>query len=143
MRDFIDSTLRSKDGEEYERTAVPDEVRRFINGRISKDTNQEPYLRAEGLSARERLDYCDISHYEKLIEKNWDVFETVFGSIAQLQQNLEEWKSLRNSLMHTRKPTRIQELRGEAAIWWLNYAMDAAVDATSSASGRSSDITAV
>lgn len=132
IRDFIDARLTAVAGINYWKKTMPGDVVVFVKERITSHLSHHPYLDAlEYNSGRARLDFCDVSHYDKIIMKNWDVFGEVFQRKDDFQTHMNAFRNLRNCIQHNRKPTQVEQKNGEAAILWIRGALDK-FDASSS-----------
>ncbi len=136
IRDFIDERLIAIVGEAYWKSTMPGDTithcKELIEGHIAR----HPYLDQSGfITGRSRLNFCDVSDYEKIFMKNWNVFSDYFQSKPELSTHMAAFRNLRNCIQHNRKPTPVEEKNGEAAIIWLNGVLDKydAVLATASA----------
>ena len=68
----------------------------------------------------DRLDYCDIYSYQKIIEKFWDVFNSIFLSKDTMKQHFQNIVELRNPERHVREPNRVQIDLGKASLKWFD-----------------------
>jgi len=119
IRDFIDHRLIALVGSHYWRQTMPGDVivraKELIKGRQER----QPYIE-EPQTDRERLDFCDVGDYEKILLKNWDQFEEYFIRKEELQRHLAAYSALRNCAQHNRKPTDVELKNGQAAMLWAN-----------------------
>jgi hypothetical protein len=125
IRDFIDHRLRAVMGDHYWKEAMPGDVISDTKQVIASHISRHPYEDwSQYPPGRKRLDFCDVSHYEKIILKNWTQFEGFFDRKDQFQAHMEAYRTLRNSVHHNREPSEIDRKRGEAAMMWLERIMD-------------------
>lgn len=125
LRDFIDHRLTAVLGPYYWKQAMPGDVIGHVKKLIGEHLQRHPYEdRDEFASPRRRLDFCDVSHYEKIILKNWSVFAHLFGRKDEVQRYLDAYRTLRNCVAHNRKPTDIEQKSGETAMMWLGRVLD-------------------
>jgi hypothetical protein len=122
LRDCIDGVLVELAGKGYWKSHVPPAVRDNAEKRIKDALAKYPELREANFSEpRSRLDYCNVMDYRTIIENgaNWAAFEKVFRRKQDLQTYLTNFSEYRNSVMHNRKMTELEEKNGEASLLWL------------------------
>jgi len=125
LRDFIDHVLTAYLGPNYWKQAMPGDVIVDVKELIADLLSRHPYEdQAQFLSARRRLDFCDVSHYEKIILKNWRQFEGSFQRKEEFERHSSAYRKLRNCVQHNRKPTDIEQKNGEAAMLWFEKIID-------------------
>jgi hypothetical protein len=125
IRDLIDSRLSAAVGQYYWKQTMPGDVITYVKEKIADYMTKNPQVDQMQLqSGRRRLDFCDVSHYEKIINKNWALFGPVFADQQATQQHLVSYRVLRNAVAHNREPSVIEQKLGDAAIIWLNAVMD-------------------
>ena len=120
MRDFIDDRLTAVIGKQYWKQTMPGDVIARAKNLIADWQKRHPY--AEDLqfaSGRRRLDFCDVSDYEKIFAKNWPQFEEFFQHKQTLQTHMAAYRTLRNCVQHNRTPSTVELKMGEAALTWL------------------------
>lgn len=123
LRDFIDHRLQGTLGRSYWKKAMPGDVITSVRELITNWQNKHPY-EEQPHSGRARLDFCDVSHYEKICLKNWEQFGEIFRDKNETQKHLAAYKNLRDPIQHNRTPTVVVQKNGEAAIIWLNGVID-------------------
>jgi len=120
LRDFIDARLSAVAGPYYWRPTMPGDVivavRELIKERLSRHPYEDESMFATG---RRKLDFCDVSHYEKIILKNWPAFGDIFQRKGEFQRHMASYCDLRNAVQHNREPSDIERPLGEAAMTWL------------------------
>lgn len=125
IRDFIDQVLRAVSGDHYWKEAMPGDVISDTRDTIANHIARHPYEDwSQYPPGRKRLDFCDVSHYEKIILKNWAQFETYFDRKDQFQSHMDAFRTLRNSVHHNRDVSDVDRKRGEAAMMWLERILD-------------------
>jgi hypothetical protein len=143
LRDFIDHRLTAVLGPFYWKQAIPSDVVGHVRNLIGEHLTRHPYEdRNEFAAPRRRLDFCDVSHYDKIILKNWSQFAQLFGRKDDVQRYMDAYRTLRNCVAHNRKPTDIEQKSGEAAMMWLGRILDrydAEISAYSEASEENDD----
>lgn len=133
IRDLIDERLNATLGDEYWKLAIPGDVSAKTRKRIKGHLKKHPYEDwSQFPPGRSRLDFCDVSDYQKIILSNWATFESVFGHKQTFSQHMESFSVLRNSLAHHRTINDVEKMTGEAAILWLRQALDTYADNSSS-----------
>jgi len=124
LRDFIDHRLISVMGAHYWRKTMPGDVVTKVKGFIEEWKARHPY-EDEPRSGRQRLDFCDVGDYEKIIMKNWDQFGEFFGQRKdELSKHMAAYRALRNCVQHNRPPTDVEQKNGDAALLWLGRILD-------------------
>jgi hypothetical protein len=125
LRDFIDHRLAAVLGAAYWKQAMPGDVITYVKDRISEHRSRHPYDdEAQFASGRRRLDFCEVSHYEKIFLKNWAQFEEFFLRKDELQRHMSAYRVLRNPVQHNREPSDIEVENGLTAMKWLERILD-------------------
>ena len=116
----IHSVLYEEFGENYWQEKIPQDVHVNINERIKEKLQKQPYEKKEDYEQPIRkFEFCDVMDYAKIILKNWNLFEDVFGSKEQLDKHFKNFKEYRNSVKHARTMTNVEKKEGEASIEWI------------------------
>jgi hypothetical protein len=140
IRDFIDERLTAVVGDTYWKSAIPGDVIASVKEKIDGHISRQPYLdQSDFKSGRSRLDFCDVSDYEKIFMKNWSIFVDHFQRKPELSKHMAAFRELRNCVQHNRKPTKVEEKNGEAAILWLRGILDKYDTMLASASAENGD----
>jgi len=125
LRNFIDHRLTAVVGLHYWKRTMPGDVittvKQLVAERLSRHPYEDPSQFALG---RRRLDFCDVSHYEKIILKNWAQFEDLFQRKNEFQRHIAAYRALRNCVQHNRQSSDIEQQLGEAAMTWLERILD-------------------
>ncbi|MCP4537382.1 MAG: hypothetical protein GY832_09560 [Chloroflexi bacterium] len=125
LRDFIHHRLTGVISPYYWKDAIPGDVITHIKKRIKEHLERHPYKTwSDFPTGRVRLEFCDVSHYEKIILKNWPQFEELFQRKEEFQRHITAYRTLRNCVQHNREPTDVEQLSGKAAIAWLERILD-------------------
>jgi len=125
LRDFIDHRLTAVVGPHYWKPTMPGDVVTAVKQLIAEQLSRHPYEDSlQFASGRRRLDFCDVSHYEKIILKNWAQFEEFFQRKEEFQRHIAAYRTLRNCVQHNRQPSDIEQQLGKAAITWLERILD-------------------
>ena len=88
-----------------------------INERIEAERKRNPFLNQFKI---DKLDYCDIYTYKKIIETFWVDFEPVLLSKRTMKTHFENIVELRNPERHVRKTNKIQTELGKASLKWFD-----------------------
>ena len=116
----IHSILYEDFGEDYWKEKVPQDVQELVEKRIKERLQKQPYEKKEDYEqAINKLEFCDLMDYPKIILKNWNLFEDIFGSKEQLDKHFKSLKEYRNAIKHNRKINEIERKEGEIATEWL------------------------
>lgn len=123
FRDFIDHRLSAVVGINYWKRTMPGDVITKVREQIAEWRARHPW-EDDPRRGRDRLDFCDVGHYESIILKNWDQFSDIFQKKEEVQQHMAAYRRLRNPVQHNRPPSEIEQRNGEAAILWFNHVLD-------------------
>jgi len=125
LRDFIDHRLSIGMGPNYWVRAMPGDVITEVKSKIATHLGHNPAEKESNFqSGRARLDFCDLSQYERIIMKNWEAFSGYFLSKARLSDHMRAYCDLRNAIAHSRKPNQVELMNGSAALLWLQGILD-------------------
>src|SRR3989344_5505877 len=126
IRKIIDLKLSNKYEQDYWRSdVIPEDLRNNVNEKIKKELRLRPDLKEQFGTSRAKLDNCDVMDYLKIILKNWEIFEDVFGSKEETQTQFKNLQIFRNALKHIKTysdSTELDELtqkKGEVSLLWL------------------------
>jgi len=115
LRDFIDERLTAVLGPHYWKKTVPGDVTASVERRISEEKNAHPFKDEDQFaSGRARLDFCDVSAYEKIVSKNWTQFGEFLGGRGVFERHMSAFRRLRNCVKHSREYNDIDEQAGGA-----------------------------
>ena len=117
FRIIIDSNLTEKYGAEYWKEAIPGDIQEGVKERIKQNKLRYPDQSIQ--SDLEKLSFCDVSDYRKIITKYWGLFEDEFHSLGDFERNYIYFQDYRNGIKHTRTLTSIESKQGEAAVEWF------------------------
>jgi hypothetical protein len=125
IRDFVDERLNAIVGPGYWKSTIPGDIVAQVRDRINEHLSRNPYRdESEFANGRSRLDFCDVSDYEKILFKSWSVFGEFFQRKTELSTHMSAFRNLRNCIQHNRTPTKVEEKSGEAAVIWLKGILD-------------------
>lgn len=125
LRDFIDLRLASVVGPNYWKQTMPGDVVTRVKDLITDWEHRHPYEDpAQFVVGRNRLNFCDVADYEKIILKNWVQFEDFFRHKPSLQTHMAAYRTLRNCVQHNRPPSQVELMSGQAAMTWLQGVLD-------------------
>ncbi len=119
IRELIDDYLTEEYEEGYWDKAIPQDIKETVNKKIEQEVKTKPYRKEELNSPEKKLQFCDIMDYSKIILKNWNLFEEVFGSKEELDTHFKSLKSLRNPVKHVRDIDEVDKAKGKAGLLWL------------------------
>lgn len=118
VRDFVHQQLVEAEGENRYWGTIPNDVNANVQRRISSQQEEHPELDVD--SDRERLNYCDVTDYAKIINNRWDVFEDHFPSREAVNDRFLDFSDYRNAVAHNREADHFTKLDGEVAIEWID-----------------------
>ena len=125
LRDFIDDRFLAVVGYGYFRKKVPQDIKASVKTLIEEWQSRHPGADGSDFArGRRRLDFCDVSHYQKIILRNWAQFAEFFKRKDEFQRHMQGYRTIRNCIHHNRVPTDIEQHLGEAAITWLEQILD-------------------
>lgn len=127
LRELIHVVLSGVD-ERYWNPRIPAQVAVDVKARIADELARQPGADpTDYTDPRKRLDFCDVSDYCRIIDNklNWPDFEPIFGRRAEIDRHLGAFQRYRNAIMHNRSIDEVARMNGEAAILWLQRAIDA------------------
>lgn len=125
LRDKIHEALSNLYGLEYWNKKVSKNIADKVEERIEQHIRKSPGLsKQQFANARERLAFCTIFEYHKIITDNWTDFSSTFRSTSELQRNLEDFNDFRNAVKHSRPIDVLLEYKAKASIIWLSRALN-------------------
>jgi hypothetical protein len=132
LRDLIHSTLVECRGQDYWRSCIPNDIRRETEKRIAYTLRKQPQLAPEHFSSpRDKLNFCNVNDYIKIIAVNWDHFKHFFRTFKETERHFEAFADFRHTIMHNRPLTELTQRAGELALIWLGTVVPDASQSTS------------
>jgi hypothetical protein len=122
VRDHIHNRLTSANDSDSFWGEVPNDVNANVQRRISQEQESNPEFTID--SERDKLDFCNVMDYAKLINARWDIFSDDFPSKSEVNSRFEDFADFRNGIAHHRNVDRFTEMDGEVAIEWINSCID-------------------
>lgn len=122
IREIINSILHDSLGENWWEVedVVPQDVRDYAKNQVKKERANKPYItEQEWKTPMRQLEQINVTDYPKIILKNWNKFEDIFGSKQNLQQHFSNFFKIRNQIAHIKTIDTIERKLGEASIQWL------------------------
>lgn len=121
VRDFIDAVLSLAYEGEYWKYAVTSDIQEYVK-RVGGSSRGGVKQRVADLSSRDKLNFCDVSHYQKIIlnKKNWPHFEPFLLNKLDVERQFAAFREYRNCVMHNRELPQLIRMGGEEALTWLN-----------------------
>jgi hypothetical protein len=119
IRTFIHDLLRQKTEDSYWKDYIPVDIQESVDKKIQGDLIRHPYGIEEYMRDDVRITYLDIMDYEKIINLNWETFESYLGSRGEVTQHFRALKNYRNPVKHLRDLNEVDRRNGEAAVLWL------------------------
>jgi predicted transport protein len=122
IRSVINDMLYNTYGENWwdSENTVPQDIKNDVSNKIKKEKARKPYVSDEewNLPIR-KLEHLNIMDYPKIILKNWNVFEEVFGTKGQVEKYFDGFSSIRNHIDHLRTIDPVERKFGETSIEWI------------------------
>jgi hypothetical protein len=109
---------------DYWGSLIPDTVRNKVSERIKNEIALHPYEKDKFNSHNEKLTFCDIRDYKKIILNNWRMFEKIFYSRTELEKHFDNLAEYRNKDRHGRIMDNVTRKGGEAAIEWIGRILE-------------------
>jgi hypothetical protein len=125
VREVIHTQFEQLMGAGYWKKMIPSDIQDVIQRKIKDHISKNPQDEHSIISNdRIKLDFCDFSDYDKIIQKNWEVFNSIFMDKTELEKHLTNLRNLRNPFKHNRAPTNIDLKNGEAALIWMEACLN-------------------
>lgn len=118
IRNKVDYIL-SKEKGDYWKQCIPDNIKIKIDERIRSEISIHPYEKDKFNSPVEKLSFCDIRDYSKIIIFNWSLFGKIFYSKTETEKHFNNLAEYRNKDKHGRDMDSVTKKGGEAAIEWI------------------------
>lgn len=115
IRDYIYEKLFSENSEFW--GDIPSDIDRKVEERIQDEKKNNPEI--EISSDRDKLDYCDIMDYSKIIHTRWDKFEEDFPSKEEVEKRFDKLNKYRRAIAHGRDQDKFTEMDGKVSIQWI------------------------
>lgn len=111
IRDFIHHVLTEAKGSDYWSQSIPGDIQETIKNKAKREVQ----------SPRDRLDFCDVSDYEKIMtmKMNWKAFEKFLHRRPDVERHCQAFREYRNCVMHGRNLSELVRIGGEYALVWL------------------------
>lgn len=116
--------LFSKEKGDYWEQCIPDNIKIKIGDRIKYEISIHPYEKHKYESNIEKLSFCDIRDYHKIIRYNWPMFEKIFYSQSETEKHFNNLAEYRNKDKHGRDMDTVTKKMGEAAIEWIGKTLE-------------------
>ena len=118
VRSYLDTTLQEAHGSDYW-VKVPQDVRQGVEFKMKQRQKRHPKEFETVATSFQKLTFCDVMDYQKIIQSNWDVFEKIFGSKGEVEKHFLNLKEYRNALAHASEMNNVMRKQGEASFEWL------------------------
>ena len=108
IRNFLKHTFRANSNDWI--ALIPNEIRRKSEQRMRSENKWNTH----NSISNSILDFLNFSDYVKIIcgDTNWNkYFSRVFPSKFWIEERLSEIGKIRNTIMHSRKPTQVAEMK--------------------------------
>ena len=85
-----------------------------------KEKANKPYIsNEEWETSLRKLEQVNIMDYLKIILKNWNLFEDIFGSKKGIERYFDGFSTIRNQIDHIKTIDATERKFGETSIEWL------------------------
>jgi predicted transport protein len=122
IRETINAVLYEERGEDWwmAENVVPQDIKQYAAEKIKREKMNKPYINEQEWNIPSRkLEQLNIMDYLKIILKNWNHFENIFGSKNRVEQNFDGFATIRNQIEHVKTLDPLERKMGEAAIGWI------------------------
>ena len=123
IRNKVDDILFKAKGDYWEK-CIPDNIKIKVDERIQSEISTHPYEKDKFKNAVEKLSFCDIRDYSKIIIFNWLLFGKIFYSRTETEKHFNNLAEYRNKDKHGRNMDSVTKKVGEAAIEWISKTLD-------------------
>lgn len=124
IRDCIHETLSNvKNG--YWDSSIPEPIRIQVSDTIKGEISRHPYEKDKFLKEYEKLKFCGIRDFRKIIFQNWHLFEKSFYSRPETEKHFNNLATYRNKDKHGMEMDSVTQLGGEAAMEWIGKILKA------------------
>ncbi len=114
IREVILSKLKNEFGNDFFERGFSSELKEKISSKL----NYEKSIRNE-IIYQSPLDKCTILEYNKIIKLNWKLFNQIFNSHKELENNFVKLNNLRNNIMHFNKISESLHNEAEQSLKWF------------------------
>jgi hypothetical protein len=122
VRDFIHEKLSEAGDDDNFWGEVPNDVNSNVQRLIQEKKDNNPEFTID--SDRDKLDFCNIMDYTKIINTRWDIFEEYFSSKSDAERRFKDFADYRNAVAHNRDLDKFTEMDGQVAIEWINSCIE-------------------
>ena len=123
IRIKVNDILTKAKGDYWDK-CIPDNIKIKIGERIQNEISIHPYEKDKFNSSIEKLSFCDIRDYLKIIISNWPLFGTIFYSKTETDKHFNNLAEYRNKDKHGRGMDSVTKKVGEAAIEWISKTLN-------------------
>jgi hypothetical protein len=119
IRNKIHQVLFKEKGDYWEK-CIPENIKIKVAERIKNEISMHPYEKNKFENSLEKLAFCDVRDYFKIIIFNWLLFEKIFYSKIETEKHFNSLAEYRNKDKHGRAMDSVTQKVGEAAIEWIS-----------------------
>jgi hypothetical protein len=120
IRDYIFERLSREKGQFW--GEIPADIDRTVQSRIQDEKSDNPEI--EITNERDKLDYCDVMDYAKIVNSMWEYFEDDFPSKEEVENRFNKLNKYRRSIAHGRDTDRFTEMDGKVSIQWIESCIE-------------------
>lgn len=125
LRDLIHNNLMIGFGLDYWKKQIPRDIVENVDRRIKSEARRKPGVtKAQFDEPRAKLDFCDVSDYEKIILSNRQQFPDLLKSKREFESAFRDLNEFRNAIKHNRAVDAWLQRRAEASIIWFAKTLD-------------------
>jgi hypothetical protein len=124
VRDSIHAALSKIKGDYWD-SCIPEPIRIQVADTIKGEISRHPYEKDNFNNPCEKLKFCGIRDFRKIIFQNWPVFEKTFFSRSETEKHFNNLATYRNKDKHGMEMDNVTQLGGEAAMEWISKILNA------------------
>lgn len=125
LRDLVHDNLMIGFGLDYWNRQIPRDIVEKVDQRIESEARRKPGVtKAQFNEPRAKLDFCDVSDYEKIILSNRQQFPDLLKSRREFEIAIRDFNEFRNAVKHNRAIDAWLQRRAEAAVIWFAKLLD-------------------
>ena len=131
IREAINNVFYDDMGENWweDESIVPHDLKKYVLEKIKREKANKPYISEdEWNTPMRKLEQINIMDYLKIILKNWNKFEDIFGSKKQTEKCFDGFATIRNQINHIKTLDPTEKKFGETSIEWITKCLEKNVE---------------
>lgn len=123
LRKLISTKLKEKYGGKWWKQGIPEGVKRYATERLKEEIEKAPWKKEEiEKDLERRMELITIGHLKDIIvcSNNWKLFEPIFQSKKETENNFGGFIDYRNGIYHIREfPDEIVKKKSFLSMMWI------------------------